>query len=263
MLMLTRRRLKVGVLCSQRAPGLAQLLNTDPRRGTDYEIVCCLTSSDTFSDGVKVERRGIPCLQHSIRAFCGEHGTSLTDLDTRVDYDFATLSMLEPYAPDILLLDGYLLLLTDPMLSAYEGRIINVHHSDLALRNAIGGPRYPGLHAVRDALAAGESETRATAHIVTDRLDDGPVLLRSWSFPVPAVVGWARRRGASDILRACTWAHQEWMLREGWTPMLARAIELAGLALEELDTPLNLAAVGRWALEADGTLTPDGVLAGR
>jgi hypothetical protein len=124
----------------------------------------------------------------------------------------------------------------------------------------VGGPRYPGLRAVRDALAAGEPETRASAHVVTTWLDDGPVLLRSWSFPVPPLVAWARQHGAADVLRAYTWAHQEWMLRDAWGPMLARSIELAGLALEEPEAPLNLAAVGRWALAPDGTLTPDGVL---
>lgn len=61
------RRLNVAVLCSRRAPGLVQLLNRDARRGIDYEIVCCITSSDTFSEEVRVERRGVPCLPHSIR----------------------------------------------------------------------------------------------------------------------------------------------------------------------------------------------------
>ena len=48
--------LKVAVLCSHRAPGLVHLLNHDPRRGSEYEVVCCVTSSDTFAEEVRVER---------------------------------------------------------------------------------------------------------------------------------------------------------------------------------------------------------------
>ena len=194
--------LKVAVLCSHRAPGLVSLLNADAHRGSDYEIVCCLSSSETFAEEVRVERRGVPCISHSIRAFCAARGTSIADLGARVAYDTVTLDLLKPFSPDLLVLDGYLLLLTDPVLERFDSRIINIHHSDLLLRNDIGGPRYPGLRAVRDALLAGETETRATAHIVTARLDDGPVLLRSWPFAAAPVVAWAIAHGATDVFRA-------------------------------------------------------------
>jgi folate-dependent phosphoribosylglycinamide formyltransferase PurN len=251
----------VAVLCSHRAPGLVSLLNRDPRRGHDYEVVCCVSSGETFAEEVRVERRGVPCIPHAIRPFCAARGAALRDMDARVEYDLATLEILKPYNPDVLLLDGYLLLLTDPVLRRFEGRIVNVHHSDLHRRNLLGEPRYPGLHAVRDALFGGEPETRATAHIVTETLDDGPVLLRSWSFPVAPVARWAFDRGAADVLRACAWAHQEWMLREAWTPMLERAIELAGQAFDRPGAPLDVAALGEWVLEEDGTLAPAGLAA--
>jgi len=253
--------LKVAVLCSHRAPGLVSLLNADAHRGTDYEIVCCLSSSETFAEEVRVERRGVPCIAHSIRAFCAARGTSITDLGARVAYDTATLDLLKPFSPDLLVLDGYLLLLTDPVLERFDSRIINIHHSDLLLRNEIGGPRYPGLRAVRDALLAGETETRATAHIVTARLDDGPVLLRSWPFAAPPVVAWALAHGATDVFRAAAWAHQEWMLRSAWEPMLERVLDLAVHAFDRPGRRLDPAATGRWALAADGALTPDGVMA--
>src|SRR4029079_5531074 len=78
---------------------------------------------------------------------------------------------------DVVLLAGYLLILTSPMLDAFAGRIINVHQSDLFQRTPEGHVRSPGLRAVRDAIRAGETETRATAHIVTGDLDEGPVLV--------------------------------------------------------------------------------------
>lgn len=251
------RPLKVAVLCSHRAPGLVQLLNRDPRRGTDYEVVCCVTSSDTFAEEVRVERRGVPCLPHSIRRYSLSRGTPVADLDARQDYDRITLELLQPFNPDVIVLDDYLLVLTAPILEAFDGRVLNIHHADLTVRDEHGAPKYVGLSAVRDALVAGERETRATTYRVTERVDDGPVMLRSWPFPVPPVAGWARDRKAGDVLRAAAWAQREWMLREAWGPMLTRTVELAARAIEDPKQPLNVSTVGRWALEPDGTLTAD------
>jgi phosphoribosylglycinamide formyltransferase 1 len=251
------RPLRVAVLCSQRAPGLVHLLNADPRRGTEFEVVCCLTSNETFAEEVRVERRGVPCVAHPVREFYRERNARLPDLQTRVDYDTVTLQLLAPHRPDLLILAGYLLVLTEPVLETFEGRILNVHHSDLAQRDASGGPRYPGLRAVRDALFAGERETRATVHVVTPRLDDGPVLLRSWPFPVPEIARWALENGAPDALRAYAWAHQEWMLRTAWGPLLSRAIELAATGMATPDAPLEMEAMGQWVLGEHGLLVAE------
>lgn len=254
------RPLRVAVLCSGRAPGLMHLLNRDPRRGSAYDVVCCVSSEETFTEQVKVERRGIPCVPHLVADFCASRGVKRTDRRVRAEYDMATIGILRGYSPDLVLLDGYLLLLTAPMLDEYGGRIINLHHSDLTLRHRDGSVRYPGLRAVRDAILAGETETRASAHLVTAALDDGPVLLRSWAFPVPPIAAWAREHDAADVLKPTIWAHQEWMLRDAWGPMMAAALELAEIGMEHPGTPIDPARAGRWALAPDGTFSPDGVL---
>ena len=255
------RPLRVAVLCSHRAPGLLHLLNRDPRRGAAYEIVCCVTSEETFTEQVAVERRGVPCLPHPIDAFTAQHGVKRTDRGARVEYDRGTVARLQTYRPDLVLLDGYLLLLTGPMLDAYGGRIVNLHHSDLGARDANGSVRYPGLRAVRDAILAGEPETRASAHLVTAKLDDGPLLLRSWAFPVPPVAAWALEHGAADVLKSAIWAHQEWMLREAWGPMLAAVLELATMSLGEAGRAIDPVRTGRWTLERRGGFVPDGIMA--
>jgi folate-dependent phosphoribosylglycinamide formyltransferase PurN len=239
---------------------LPYILNRDPRRGTEYEIVCCITSESAFAEQVRVERRGVPCVPHSISQFCQNRGVRRSDMDARAEYDRETLGLLDRFHPDVLLLDGYLLVVTDPLLRVFDGRIVNVHHSDLLQRNALGKVKYPGLRAVRDAFLEGEIETRASAHIVSEALDDGPVLLRSWAFPAPPVVAWAREHDHLDVLRAAAWAHTEWMLREAWGPMLAGVIELAGVATEGYGEPLNPALPGRWLLRQDGSFEPDGAM---
>ena len=254
------RPLRVAVLCSGRAPGLLHLLNRDPRRGAAYDVVCCVTSEESFAEQLGVERRGVPIAVHSIARFCEQQGVTRTDRRVRAAYDHGTLEILERYHPDLVLLDGYLLLLTAPMLEAYDGRLINLHHSDLLLRNRDGSVRYPGLRAVRDAVLAGETETRASAHLVTAALDDGPVLLRSWPFAVPPVARWALDNGAADLLKSAIWAHQEWMLREAWGPMLAAVLELAAFGMTGPGGRIDHALAGRWALARDGSFTPDGVM---
>ena len=254
------RPLRVAVLCSGRAPGLLDLLNRDPRRGAAYEVVCCVTSEDGFSEQTGAERRGVPVVVHSVSRFCEAHGVPRTDRGARAAYDLETAGILDRYHPDLVLLDGYLLLLTAPMLDTYERRIINLHHSDLSLRHRDGSARYPGLRAVRDAILAGETETRASAHLVTAALDGGPVLLRSWAFAVAPVAQWAREHGAPDVLKSAVWAHQEWMLRDAWGPMMTAVLELAVLGMGRAGDPIDPTLAGGWALERDGSLAPDRVL---
>jgi folate-dependent phosphoribosylglycinamide formyltransferase PurN len=250
------RPLRVAILCSYRAPGLTRLLNLDRRRGTEYDVVCCLTSSDTFLEEVRVERRGVPCLSHPIRRICHERGASIRDADVRLAYDAETVALLAPFSPDLVLLDAYLLRLSRPMLDAFDGRIVNVHHSDLLLRAADGRVRYPGLRAVRDAILAGEPDTCASAHLVTERIDEGPVLLRSWRFPVGPQVARLRAEGSAAELRSAVRYHEEQMLADAWTPMMMAVVTLAG-AVPDDRRPLDAARIGRWLVDRSGRLHRD------
>lgn len=231
--MLTRP-LRVAVLCSRRAPGLEHLL-TRRSRACAWNIVCCLTSEQTFEDLPIATLYDVPVIRHPVHRFYMERDPQARagDLKIRAEYDVRTTQLLAAFSPDLILLAGYLLLLTEPMLDAFAGRIVNVHHSDLLLRTASGGPRYPGLRAVRDAILAGERETRCTSHTVTKHLDDGPMLLRSRPYPVPDIAVWARRVGEEDVLRKVIWAQQEWMLRTGFGPLMEQSLDV----LCEAETP--------------------------
>jgi phosphoribosylglycinamide formyltransferase 1 len=229
--MLTLDVTRVAVLCSGRAPGLSHLLTREQGRVTGWDIVCCVSSEEAFEGEDDVRAAGVAVVHHPVRRFYQTYAPHKrqTDLAVRTMYDSETVRLLEPFKPDVVLLAGYLLLLTAPMLTAFSGRIVNVHHSDLALRDARGSPRYPGLRAVRDAILAGEAETRSSAHLVTERLDDGPVLLRSAAYRVPDIARWALANGEHDVLRRVIWAHQEWMLRSAFGPLMEAAIERLSL----------------------------------
>ena len=241
------------------------LLNQCPDRGVTYEVVGCLTSEFTFAEEVRVERRGIPVFSNPIESFYESRGASLyRNMHVRADYDSATLKRLEPLFPDLLVLDGYLYLITRPLLKAFGPRIVNLHFSDLTLRLADGRPRFPGLHAVRDAIVAGRQETRATVHQVNEEPDSGPPIVRSSAFPVSPLVAALRSQGAPDVLKAYIYAHQQWMMRTISGPLLAAALRLVATGAVDLQSlAIGDVPPDPWLLDGNELAAPEVELAAR
>jgi phosphoribosylglycinamide formyltransferase-1 len=251
--------LRVAVLCSHRAPGLLHLLNADPDRGRTFDVVCCVTSESTFAEEVRVERRGVPTRSHGIRAFYDARQARLGAApDTRAAFDADTARLLKPFSPDLVVLAGYLYLLSEPMLSAFRHRILNLHFADLTLRTPGGEPGFPGIRAVRDAIAAGCAETRATVHLVDAGVDAGAPLVRSWPFPVSPMVEEAQSWTATDLLRAYTFAHEQWMMRACAGPLWSAALQLVAGRRVDLDRLAASAsrAIAPWELTRRGALMP-------
>ena len=233
------------------------LLNRSPDRGASYEIVGCVTSGATFDEAVRVERRGVPVQSHLLRQFYAAHGASdCRDMTLRAAYDIETVALVEPWLPDLILLDGYLHLVTAPLLQRFRDRVVNLHFSDLTLRTGSGTPRHPGIRAVRDALAAGCLETRATVHLVNAEADAGPPIVRSWAFPVSPLVEDLRTQSGEAALEAYAFAHQQWMMRTAAGPLIAAALRLVATGAVDLHA---LAERGPdvqspWLLERHGFL---------
>lgn len=218
--------LGVAVLCSARAPGLATLLERGGEPDAPYRVVACVSSDPDCREAGLLAAGGVPLRTLDIHGFYRERGTPLTDLALRAAYDRSVLAAVEESGADAVLLCGYLYVVTPTLLDAFPDRVLNVHHSDLTVTGPDGRPRYRGLRAVRDAIAAGEPETRSTVHLATERVDDGPLLVRSGAFPVPPLVDDARARGREDVVRAYAYAHREWMMEASWGPLLDRSLEL-------------------------------------
>ena len=247
------------MLCSDRAPGLMYLLNRAPDRGYAFDIACVLTSSPTFEEEVRVERRGIPTIVHPIAEFYAQRRAPFPcDPEARRAYDAETRRRIEPFFPDVVLLDGYLYLVTAPLLTPYRNRVINLHFSDLTLRNADGSPRFPGKRAVRDAIAAGCRHTRATVHLVNERPDDGAPIVRSWPFPVPPILDDAGTLRAANVFKMCVAAHQRWMMQTASGPLMAAALRLIAAGAfnpDEAALEPSTARTTAWLLDEGGALT--------
>ena len=87
---------------------------------------------------------------------------------TREAFDQDLAGVVDSAQPDLIVLAGFMRILTPSFIAAYEGRMLNIHPSLL--------PKYKGLHTHQRALDAGEAEAGCTVHEVTPELDDGPIL---------------------------------------------------------------------------------------
>ena len=89
----------------------------------------------------------------------------------REAYDAALAELIDEYEPGLVVLAGFMRILTPAFVRHYHGRMLNIHPSLL--------PRYRGLDTHARALAAGDREHGATVHFVTEELDGGPLIIQA------------------------------------------------------------------------------------
>lgn len=116
-------------------------------------------------------------------AFAREHGVAAEVLDHksfagREAFDDALAALIDRFDPALVVLAGFMRILTPGFVSRYQGRLLNIHPSLL--------PAFPGLHTHQRALEAGCRFAGATVHQVTAELDHGPILAQA---VVPIVPG--------------------------------------------------------------------------
>lgn len=86
-------------------------------------------------------------------------------------FDAELCTRVQSFRPDLVILAGFMRILTPTFLRPFLGRLVNIHPSLL--------PKYPGLHTHQRALDAGDLEAGATVHFVTDELDGGPAIVQA------------------------------------------------------------------------------------
>ena len=112
------------------------------------------------------------------------------DFADREAYGRALGDIVESHAPQLVVLAGFMRILSDEFVLRFSGRMLNIHPSLL--------PRYAGLHTHRRALESGDREHGASVHFVTPELDGGPVVLQA---RVPIVAGDDEDSLAARVLR--------------------------------------------------------------
>jgi phosphoribosylglycinamide formyltransferase-1 len=91
--------------------------------------------------------------------------------DTRASYDQALTNTIDKYRPDLVVLAGFMRILTPGFVQHYQGRLLNIHPSLL--------PKYQGLNTHQRAIDAGDDVHGVSVHFVTEELDGGPVILQA------------------------------------------------------------------------------------
>jgi phosphoribosylglycinamide formyltransferase-1 len=109
--------------------------------------------------------------------------------ENREAFDAALMQCIDHHAPALIVLAGFMRILTPGFVRHYEGRLVNIHPSLL--------PAFPGLHTHRRAIEAGCAQAGATVHLVTPELDHGPILAQA---VVPVLPGDTEQALAARVL---------------------------------------------------------------
>ncbi|MGA3161383.1 MAG: phosphoribosylglycinamide formyltransferase [Terracidiphilus sp.] len=153
--------LKVGVLGSTRGTALQGILDAIPAGTLDAEIVLVVSDKPAAPILERAARHGICALFLNPEGF------------TREDYDQQVSEALRQAGAELVLLIGYMRIVSAQFVETWRGRLLNVHPSLL--------PAFAGLMNVKvheAVLAAGVKETGCTIHQVTEEVDGGPIVLQ-------------------------------------------------------------------------------------
>ena len=157
---MTTMKTRCVVLISGRGSNLSAILQAT--RASDYPaMVVGVVSNKAEAAGLQLARDGgIPV---SV--------VPNADYPDRASYDQALQAAVDAYAPDLVILAGFMRILTPGFVAHYAGRIINIHPSLL--------PSFTGLHTHQRALDTGVRLHGCTAHFVTAELDHGPIIVQA------------------------------------------------------------------------------------
>lgn len=153
-------------------------LSTFKNQGKYLHKVVGILTDNPQSNAEKISKTyNIPFEINDINTFYKSKGRPKRDLSIREDFDKISLEMIEKYNPDIIVLAGYMSIITKVIIKRYLA--INVHPADLSIKNENGNRKYVGAHPIRDAILSGEKYIRSSTHIVEEVVDNGRLLLIS------------------------------------------------------------------------------------
>ena len=152
---------RVVVLISGNGSNLQALIDAQQgEEGLGGEIVAVISDKADAYGLERARQAGIKDLVLSPR-----------DFTSREEYDQQLVRLVEEYQADLVVLAGFMRILSPAFVLRFHGRLINIHPSLL--------PKYKGLHTHRRALEAGENEHGLSIHFVTEELDGGPIILQA------------------------------------------------------------------------------------
>ncbi len=179
---MAKRILRAVVLCSGSASSLQYLLGHDTSYGKVYEVVGLFSNVTDASGLTFAQDHSIPTDVIDFKDWREKAGVPRADLKGREPYFAQVTRIIREWNPDFIIMSGFDVLITDPLLNEYSGKMLNVHPAFLSILNDDGSRRYTGNGVVARAMEAGDP-TGSTIHLVTKETDGGPIVFESSSLP--------------------------------------------------------------------------------
>lgn len=154
-----RKKLPIVVLLSGSGSNLQAIIKAIQAGRLDVDI-CAVISNKAKAYGLERAREA------GIETQVLDH----TGFDSREAFDQAMIALIDGYQPGLVVLAGFMRILSDGFVDHYHGRLLNIHPSLL--------PKYQGLNTHQRAIEAGDTEAGASVHFVSRELDGGPVIMQ-------------------------------------------------------------------------------------
>ena len=159
-------RCKTAILISGSGTNLQAFIDAVESGDLDLDLTVVFSNNPNAFGLERAEKAGIPtaCIEHS-------------DFPDRESFDAAVIAELDRFEPDLLILAGFMRILSKSFVLHYAGKILNIHPALL--------PLYPGLNTHQRVLDAGDQWHGSTVHFVTEELDGGPRILQGRLTVIP------------------------------------------------------------------------------
>lgn len=161
------KTLKIGVLASGSGSNLQSIIDNTEAGKLAAELACVISNNAAAFALERARRHGIPALHIDHRIFTG-----------REAYDAALVETLHEHGVELVVLAGFMRIITPVLLDAFPSAVMNIHPALL--------PAFPGLHAQRQALDYGVKLAGCTVHFVDAGTDTGPIIIQA---AVPVLEG--------------------------------------------------------------------------
>jgi phosphoribosylglycinamide formyltransferase-1 len=150
----------IVVLISGNGSNLQAIIDDISQQKINGKIAAVIANQETAYGLTRAKDAGIPAIFIDHKSFA-----------SRQEYDVKMVECINEFSPSLIVLAGFMRILTPAFVEHFKGRMLNIHPSLL--------PKYKGLDTHQRAINAGDKEHGASVHFVTPELDGGPVVLQS------------------------------------------------------------------------------------
>jgi len=155
-----KAKIRLGVLISGSGTNLQAIIDCAARGDLHAEVVCVISNKAEAFGLERARKHGIAAIHLDHKTFSG-----------RSEYDAALVKTLQGLNVDLVILAGFMRIVTPVLLDAFPNRVMNIHPALL--------PSFPGLDAQKQALEYGAKLSGCTVHFVDAGTDTGPIILQS------------------------------------------------------------------------------------